>query len=188
MGWWPKEPQTKSVILCFPRLQATSPGGMTFHSVPTASHLVLRQGVAQKSGTSRTWVEIQSFGEVIGKREVSWTGEPQIEQAAALGTQTRFCGLWILNPGIRRACVGSTSSPFLTAALPPLTDKLALQLICPILYISNDQTHSRIFIPLTSFSLQSGSRKDKKSALTLEREKRADAHTLSKSLGSQDLS
>ena len=57
------------------------------------------------------------------------------------------------------ARVGFTSSPFPTEESPLLTDKLAMWLICPILYISNDQTHSRIFIPLTSFLFSQGHEK-----------------------------
>lgn len=57
------------------------------------------------------------------------------------------------------ACGGLAASPFPTAAWPLLTDKLVMRLICPILYISNDQTHSRIFIPLTSFLFSQGHEK-----------------------------
>lgn len=52
--------------------------------------------------------------------------------------------------------------PLRAAAPGLLPDKLAMQLICPILYISNDQTHSRIFIPLTSFLFSQGQEKTKK--------------------------
>lgn len=69
--------------------------------------------------------------------------------------------------------MGDSPPPlFPTAAWPLLTDKLAMQLICPVLYISNDQTHSRIFIPLTSFLFSQGHEKPhEKRALTLRRGK-----------------
>lgn len=41
-------------------------------------------------------------------------------------------------------------------------ENLALQLICLILFISNDQAHSRVFIPLTSFSLVRVMKRQKK--------------------------
>ena len=73
------------------------------------------------------------------------------------------------------------------AALALLPDKLTMQLICPVLYISNDQTHSRIFIPLTSFLFSQGHEKTKK-CIDPRRGNWADAHVLSKSLSSQFIS
>lgn len=63
------------------------------------------------------------------------------------------------SPG-QRACVGSPP-PAPAAAPALLPDELAMQLIYPILYISHDQTHSRIFIPLTSFLFSQGHEKTK---------------------------
>lgn len=103
-----------------------------------------------------------------GRREISFTtfipggqlhGNHWAKVKLSSSSGNRGKVLWVQNseprpaqPGVR----GVTASPTRCG-----TGKLAKQLICPILYISNDQTHSRIFIPLTSFLFSQGHEKTK---------------------------